>query len=312
LLYYYFFVKTFSSRKTAIGLTFFLALNPYMTGAGIFVYTDMLTMFFLVLLLLAIRNRSLLLSLVAATGGLLCRQYYVFIVAAAVCYCGWCFLLQKQKRELLMASALMLAAVPLFALFILWKGFCPVNTFRTLYSAESLTFHLNSITLYFIQLFVYMLPVIFFISKSLYLDQRRLIISLIVCWVYWLFPVAVSAPGIAAGKYTVGYFHRLIRIWPGVTLEQWAFFICFALAIPIAYAIISDTVKRLKSRNDDFTLFMDFSIILFFIVMPFSYLHWEKYFLPLLPIAAVQLVATSARINKPVFKQSESFHSPFS
>jgi len=98
LLYYYFFVKTFSGSKTAFWLTFFLALNPYMTGAGIFVYTDMLTMFFLVLLFFAIRNRSPFLSFIAAAGGLLCRQYYVFVVAAAICYCGWCFLLRKQSR----------------------------------------------------------------------------------------------------------------------------------------------------------------------------------------------------------------------
>jgi len=198
-----------------------------------------------------------------------------------------------------MVFALMLAAVPLATLFVLWKGFCPVNTLSTPLIAESFTFHMNSFTLYIIQLFVYMLPVICFMGKSLYLDQRRLVLALILCWVYWLFPVAVSAPGIAAGKFTVGYFHRLLRIWPGVMLEQWVFFICFTLAVPMAFSIISDTWKRLKSRNDDFTLFMDFSIILFYFVMPFSYMHWEKYFLPLLPIAAVQLVATSTGIKKP-------------
>ena len=32
-------------------------------------------------------------------------------------------------------------------------------------------------------------------------------------------------------------------------------------------------------------------ILLFLIVMPFSYLNWEKYLMPLVPIAAVRIAA---------------------
>jgi hypothetical protein len=36
---------------------------------------------------------------------------------------------------------------------------------------------------------------------------------------------------------------------------------------------------------------MNLSILSFLIIMPFSYVYWEKYFLPLMPIIAIQLAA---------------------
>jgi len=35
---------------------------------------------------------------------------------------------------------------------------------------------------------------------------------------------------------------------------------------------------------------MDLSIISFLLIMPFSYLCWEKYFLPMLPLAMMSIL----------------------
>ena len=303
--YFYFFLKELGRPTAALFLTVFLALNPYMAGASIFVFTDMLAMLFLVLLCFAIRNRSPGLSFVASAAGLLCRQYFLFVVIASVAYCVWCFFLQKKRRDVFTAAGLAAGIIPLVALFFLWKGFCPVNEYRMRYMNDAFVFHPNSVTLYGLQLFVYMLPVIYCFWKPLYLNRRRLIIALVASCSYWIFPVAVSAPGVAAGKFTVGYFHRLLRIWPGESMEHIVFFICFMFALPIFISIISDTWRRLISRETDFTLFLDFLIISFFIIMPFSYLHWEKYFLPMVPIVALQLwTSPRTSIQKPVSQQT--------
>jgi hypothetical protein len=307
--FFYLFLKELALPKTAFFLTVFLALNPYMAGAGIFVFTDMFSMLFVALLLLAIRNRSPVLSLVASTGGLLCRQYFLFAVIAAIIYTIRCFYLRKKKRDLSTATALIASAFPLAVLFILWKGFCPVNSCKALYITAHVVFHPNSATLYSIQLFVYMLPVLCFFWKNIYLNRRRLFLALALCWSYWIFPVAVSAPAIVAGKFTVGYFHRLLRLLPGERFEQPIFFICFTLSLPIALSIISDTWKRFKSPDADFTLFLDLLIIAFFLVMPFSYLHWEKYFLPLLPIVALQIILRYKRHDDAQHMTSTKEHS---
>jgi 4-amino-4-deoxy-L-arabinose transferase-like glycosyltransferase len=291
--FYFLFCKVFSDCRKATWLIVLLALNPYMAGAGVFIYTDMTAMFFLAVLCIAMKSRSPLLSFIGACGGLLCRQYFIFVVVAAFCRHFLNFLSKKQRRDLFIANALFLAVIPLAALFIFWKGFCPSNFFRTVYMTRGMTFHLNSVTVYIIQIIIYLLPVICLKIKSLYGNRKRLIAAALTCWIYWLIPVAVSPA--ARGKTTIGLFHRLLRFWPGETYEQWVFFICFALALPVLFSIFSDAWQRIKSHDNSYPLFIDLSTIAFFVVMPFSYLHWEKYFLPLFPIVAMQLLLSNSK-----------------
>lgn len=304
--FFYLFLVTLSKPRTALLLTIFIAMNPYMMGTSIFVYTDMLTMLFLAIFCLAIRNRSPVWSLVAAAGGLLSRQYFIFMVIAAIGYSIWRLYLQNDRRDVRMIAAMIASLIPLAALFILWKGFCPVTAWRMVYLKEGTTFHPNSVVVYTIQLFIYMLPLVCYFWRNLYLNRRRLLTAAALCWIYWVFPVAVSAPGIAAGKFTVGYFHRLLRIWPGVKLEHAVFFACFTLALPVALSIIGDTWQRLRSRETGFMVFLNLSFVAFFLIMPFSYLHWEKYFMPLLPIVAIQIVSSASRMRKTALAPSDT------
>ncbi len=295
--FYRLFVSQFSDRRTAAWLTLFLAVNPYMAGASVFVYTDMLTMFFLYVFCVAVKNRSPLLAGVGAACGLLCRQFFVFIVVAACCWCFVNYLFKKQRRELAMAAALVLSAAPLCACFVLWQGFCPSNFFKTRYIADAMAFHPNSMTMYAAQIVIYLLPVICFRIKSLYANRTRLIAAALTCGVYWIVPVTGSSAAKIKTE-TIGLFHRLLRVWPGESREQWVFFICFTLALPVVFWILADTWKRIKSRDGSFPLFLDFSIIAFFLIMPFSYMHWEKYFLPLVPILAIRLLMPDNKNEK--------------
>ncbi|MBM3130756.1 MAG: glycosyltransferase family 39 protein [Chloroflexi bacterium] len=76
--------------------TIFLALNPYMLAFSIFVFTDMLAIFFLTVACTAIRNQNPRWLAIAMAGALWCRQYLFFLNFAAAVY--YLFRLWKEKR----------------------------------------------------------------------------------------------------------------------------------------------------------------------------------------------------------------------
>ncbi len=289
LSYFFLFSALSFKPRTSFLLTAFLALNPYMLGLSVFVYTDMLSMLFLALLLLGMARRSAKLALIGSAGGLLCRQYFVFAVIAALAYSLWCYRVRRQRRDLALASALAVSAAPLGVLFALWKGFSPANARREQYLAHGLTFDSHALTLYVVLMFVYLLPVVVAVWRSVYLDRWKVWLSLALCWAYWLSPVVAGPVTVLTGVTTVGYFNRLLRLWPGGRFEQAVFFACFALALPILLSCLSAAWRQLAARGTDLSLLMSLAVVSFLVVMPWSYLYWEKYFLPLVPILAIQL-----------------------
>ncbi|HWR82664.1 MAG TPA: hypothetical protein VN285_05125, partial [Candidatus Deferrimicrobium sp.] len=64
----------------------------------------------------------------------------------------------------------------------------------------------------------------------------------------------------------------------------------FLGALPIFLVLVEDCNVRMRQRRTELCLLLDLAILCFLIVMPFSYLWWEKYFLPLVPLAATRLL----------------------
>lgn len=296
LLYYLFRISSISPKVSFL-MTVFIALNPYMIGAGIFLFTDMLSILFEIMLLLGVKRNSIAITFVSSMGGLLSRQYFVFMVVAAILYFLWRFLVQKQRLDSIMVGALLLSTVPLAILVFLWKGLSPIASCREDYLIYDFAYHLPALTLYIMQLFIYMAPLVAVYWKTFYVGRGKLIFSLLLSWLYWLAPIKPSLPSIAKEQFTVGFFHRAIRIWPGEQFEQIIFFLCFVLAMPILLTFLGDLYQRIKNRNLDFIFFLTLSIVLFLIVMPFSYLAWEKYFLPLLSIIALFLALKTRQLE---------------
>jgi len=58
-------------------------------------------------------------------------------------------------------------------------------------------------------------------------------------------------------------------------------------------------LQIVKSKNIKGILFIDLNILFFLIIMPLSYLNWEKYFLPVIPLAIIPI------INQGIFTISE-------
>ncbi len=297
LTFYLLYNKTLKKHKIAILLTLFLIIQPYMIGLTIFVYTDMFTMFFLGLTLISIRKNNHTTFILAASGGLLCRQYFAFVVIAAGFYYMIKFFQNRDSKSLLMLISTVVASIPFFALLILWRGPSPQNSLKTVYLKSGLSFHPGFLILYITLLFIYLLPIIILYWKHYYRNYKILFISLICAWIYILFPIAPSQPAIEAGVFTVGFFHRFLRGTFGENREHIIFFLIFLLSLPIFYSFCYDLYYRLKKHLYDFQLFLNLSIISFLILMPFSYVNWEKYFLPVIPIASLQILLKNVGEN---------------
>jgi len=297
LLFHRFLFLLFREPKIAFLTAVFLAVHPYMVGFSIFVFTDMLPILFLIVACIAVVKQKAVVFALAAAGTLLCRQHFVFLPVAAGLFYLLSFLRDRKQsltkgwgtRRMLLASILSL--VPLGLLFLIWQGFSPDNERKESYLGDGFYFHPNYLTLYVCLLFVYLIPIVAVRWRWIYGDSRILIGSFIISWLYWLFPVGPLKDAIAIDVHTVGLFHRLLQwIWPGGFFEQAVFYAAFLLALPILFFLVKDCYQRVKRRDFGLLLLLDMLILAFLIILPFSYMCWEKYFLPVVPLAAVRML----------------------
>ena len=59
--------------------------------------------------------------------------------------------------------------------------------------------------------------------------------------------------------------------------------------------LLLDAVGRWRSDRVDFQLFLDLVVFAFLAVMPWSYLHWEKYLMPLIPVLVLRILLVPFR-----------------
>ena len=284
------------SGPAALLAAVFLMINPYMVGFSIFVFTDGLTILFVILSLYAAVRSSPTLLFFGVAGSLLCRQYTIFLAAAAVIF--YCVHLWRGKGERngAMLGAAVAGLVPLLALFALWGGISPVNKWREFYDTSGLSFHPAYLVLYVSLLSIYLAPVLLFRLRTIYGNPRVLAGSLVVSMLYWIFPVEPSPYAVAIGVHTVGLFHKAFTWVAAATwFSHLLFYFGFLLGLPILWRIITSAWRNIRTARLTPALLYDLSIAIFLVVMPFSYLNWEKYFVPLLPLVIIRLLILDRR-----------------
>ena len=290
LAFYQLLFSCLDNRRMAFITTAFLALHPYMIGLSIFVFTDMLAIFFLVLGCVAIWRKSPLLFGLSSMLGLLCRQYFAFLPVAAGLFFLLKYLKSREYRARNMVLAVLLSFLPLAMLFLFWGGLSPQNELRTHYLLDDLYFHPGFLVLYILLYFVYLLPFVLWRWKYFYKDLKILGSSAVISLIYVWFPVTASRYAEAAGVDTVGFYHRLVRYLAGEQWEHVVLYLSFLLGLPLLIALVRDGYRRWIRRDLGFVFFLDLAILAFFIFMPFSYLNWEKYFLLVMPLAVLQII----------------------
>jgi hypothetical protein len=282
---------TISRGSIALMVASFFALNPYMIGLSVFVYTDMIALLFLVTACIAVLHHKPVLLCLSSAGMLLSRQHYIFLVGAAFVYYIVAYLITRERRNLFMISSCLLSFIPLAMLIFLWKGFSPVSEISTVYMGEPLYFHGNYVIFYITQFFVYLFPFMIFNWNILYKDYRLLIGSFVLSWVYWLVPVAPSKYTLMSEVTTTGFFHRSIRsIFENTFLEHCIYHALFFLGLPFVVYLFRDSITRVRKAQIDFLFFLNLTLFSFLLVMPLAYMAWEKYFLSLIPLCAIRLI----------------------
>lgn len=281
-------------RDAVLAALFFL-VHPYTTGLSVFVFNDMSAVLFALLLAIGVDANRPVLVVLASAAGLMTRQYFAFLTAAAGVYHAIRWIRWRRWRDVGILAGLGVSGLPLVGMFVLWGGVAPAAPRRVTYLADGLSFNPASVTLYVTQLFTFLCPLLLLTPRPWAARTRR-------WWtvvgglslVYWLAPIRPSPPQTAAGIYTVGLLHRLIRATVGrlgTAAEDVFFWLAFGLGVAVLLTMAQDIASRRDAAWPDTRAFLGLAVLCFLVVMPFSYMHWEKYFMPLLPLAAMLLLA---------------------
>ncbi|UCE23307.1 MAG: glycosyltransferase family 39 protein [Candidatus Zixiibacteriota bacterium] len=263
----------------------FLAAQPYMIGLSIFVFTDMMAILLLLVTLYAHVKRKALLFGVFMALAILSRQYLAFLTLAAGIYYAVEFAHSRGKQSIRMLLACVISAIPFALLALWWGGPTPANTLQLRYLDYGFVYHAFALSLYICLIVIYLFPLILVSLRRLYTDYRILVAALVGSAYYFIFPVQPTQPTINVDIATVGLFHRLLKATlGGEMLIHSVFYVCFLLAMPVVIHLLVDCYLRLRRRILDRQFYLDLAIISFFFVMPFSYLSWEKYFMPAVPL----------------------------
>ncbi|MFI5166680.1 MAG: ArnT family glycosyltransferase [Thermoanaerobaculales bacterium] len=292
------FSKLLRNDWHAVAAALFVMLNPYMLGASLFVFTDMPAILCEMLVMLAVVSGKPWLLGFSLAGAILCRQYLVFLTLAV----GLLYLFRlvggkiRSARRFLVSTCL--SVVPLVSLMIFWGGISPQNQVRHQYLGQPLSFHWAAFSLYVCQVFIYLSPIIVLRWKKFYTKWQYLLLAVLSFGIYWLIPVRASifAAGYARLS-TVGYFHRCVRVFLTPPYDQIPFAASFAAAIPVLLVLVAELIEELRMRSFPNGFLLKVSILSFLVIMPFSYLTWEKYFLPVLPLLVILLLSCAGPLR---------------
>jgi 4-amino-4-deoxy-L-arabinose transferase-like glycosyltransferase len=282
--------REFASARGALLATACFLLQPYLLFVSLFVYTDMLAMLFLLMALIALREERPLLLCAGIAGALVCRQHLVFLPLAAGLFLALKYRHGPRWRGLCLLAGCCAGTLPLMGLLALWEGPCPDNALKQTYLAEGTSFHIESAWLYLSLSAIYLAPALVWKRHSIFASRRMLAVAVLISLLYWLTPITPSPSAIAAGIPHVGMFHKTLA---SLLRSPMAVHFIFWLAlIPglLTYLFLSrDLLRRCARRTVEFPVFLDLAVLAFLAVMPWAYLHWEKYLLPLVPILIARL-----------------------
>ncbi len=305
ILLFYLYHLIFNNFKLVFWLSLLTIINPYFIGTNVFIYTDSMGFLFIILFLISILKDNSFLMVFAATLALLTRQYYIFIIIAAAIFYLLNYLSFHDKSKINKITLLLASTFPLILLFFLWGGISP-KTGLLVWTLPSgfVKFNASNLVTYLVFLVIYSLPLIIIYAKSLLnaiiYNKKTLFIGLLVSSIYFLFPVEVSKiTSVQTNLDTVGLVHRFLKkILDNNTLEHLLFYLFFIFAVQIFFQFIRKMKENFVHKNYDNTFFLQISLMLFMIIMPFSYQVWEKYLLPIIPVFAILIIKFTESIKK--------------
>lgn len=281
--------------RVALWTTLAIAANPYMLAVGVLVYTDMLMILFAVLATTALLRREACMLALWLALAMLCRQYAVTFAIGACLVPLWMHRAGEGRTARHIAIAAVASMLPLPALFGLWGGLSPDHALRERFGGTSLSYHGSSLTLYVAQCFIYLLPALIVRRRDYLPTWRNLWIITGLAFFYWVCPVRPSPAAESYGVQVVGFFDRGLHAMLSHNLPRdLVWFGCFALGAGVTGRWIAHLAHSWRLRRLEHAAILELLLLSFLAIMPLSYLHWEKYFLPMLPLGMAAILASGA------------------
>ena len=287
-----FFRATIERKNFTIPLLILFMLNPYIIGFNVYIFTDLLTIFFSILFCLSILKNWQFGMFSSGIMMLLCRQYSIIFLLAAAIYFLAKYFKGREIKNLNNIFILLFSALPLISLFILWQGIAPAEGLKYWRGDGATNFVPNFLFTYLVFSAIYCSPLILYNWKSFLGKPKYFLIYCLIGLIYFLFPVIPAQVTIVQTDLeTVGVLHRfLVMILQNQILIQMLFYIFFIFGLIFFVKIVLSLINQLKQSNYDFEFFLNNSILLFYLIMPFSYQVWEKYLLLIIPLLFIRLM----------------------
>jgi hypothetical protein len=255
------------TRWTLVALAA-IVFNPYFVGLSIFVFTDMLA----------------LLGLAIVT---LSRQYLGFLVPAVI-VSDFLVHVGRSDRPGSLTLASLVGLMPLGMLVMAWGWkLAPTSPLRDIYLSQGLHFDPHALSLYLAVPGIYLLPLILVCGKG---NDRQWVTASVLATFVLLFAVQPSIAQTREGTSSVGFVHQALASTLPPPLVNGAF---WGLATLWMKSLIDTFGVASRSwRTNGMTMtgvFPWIGCLMFLVVMPFSYMPWEKYALPLFMLASLPL-----------------------
>ena len=288
LVWHAFFDDVNKSRGLALLALITIAFNSYFVGLSVFVFTDMLSLLGLALTAIGVSRRKMWLAGCGLAVATCSRQYLAFLAPAVL---GVPLLGSRRDDVWKWAVACAVGMAPLALLVVLWGGqLAPQNEFRGIYTSDGVRFDPHALSLYLSVPAPYLLPL-----TLCAIPRSRGFRSSALLWTVWLAPlivvVAPVAPSLAQmrqGAFTVGFLHRAINRLLSSAGARVVFPLFAFVNVWVMASAFESTLRGSRSKwPSDADLFVWLAIAAFLIVMPFSYVPWDKYALPLLMLQSV-------------------------
>ena len=286
------FFEQLKSALPALLALVFVLVNPYAAGLSLFVFTDMQAFTFLMLGMLAYTKKKPAAYALFISAALLCRQYSAFFPAAVglISIVDYFQARNSAKLKWLVSSAA--AFIPLFGFMVVWKGIAPPAGMNLWVMENEPLWHPTAVTTYLVMMVIYSFPFLVWRRRICRLNRKEYSAIFFFSMLYFVFPVSVSrVSGELNNTDTVGYFHKLVKmIMPSVAAERIFFWLVFFVSLILVYRLGRELFRAFKFKECNNNTVFILAIFVFLLMMPFSYQVWEKYLLPLIPMAAVSIL----------------------
>jgi len=268
-----------------------IILNPYFIGISIFIYTDMITIFFLTLGVISFIKGKYILFFIGSSMALLTRQYAIILPLAIFSYLILEFLIQKKLNLKKFISA-SLSLLPILILFFVWNGITPPSGKERWIVEETLNFSFNYLNTYLTFSVIYIIPLLLiYLIRKFKFNIKEILIALAFTIVLSFFPVSISKVTLLQTETkTVGFAHLfLTQIFHDELILRLILLLFLFLSLWLNLILLKEYISQIKDRVLEKGLIFHLLWICFLVIMPLSYQVWEKYLTMVLPFYSLSI-----------------------